>query len=331
MENFFQYEELGRGSSSIVYKGRERGTLNYIAIICADKSKRPEITNHVRLCHNLDHPSIVRFYEWYMTSKHLWMIVELCSGGSLESLILDDKGLSEDTVREFGLDVVRGLEHIHKSGIIFSDLTPAKILLDGSGRLKFSNFSRAKAVGDTEDFYVSLSKCDWGTNGDCKETFDAFKKRFQGSPVYTAPEVFQGAETSVASDLWALGCVLYYMYTGKPPFYSEHYAEIRKMILQQEPPAPKQTVFPDSRPSKEFLKLLRGLLQKNPKKRLTWPEIINHPFWTRKRTEENLGDGKEKMEKSSQRLTKTAEVPQSRGQADQASNSTVVHSADSQC
>lgn len=50
MENFILYEELGSGSRSVVYKGRRKGSLGYVAIICADKNKRPEITNHVSLC-----------------------------------------------------------------------------------------------------------------------------------------------------------------------------------------------------------------------------------------------------------------------------------------
>lgn len=53
MENFILYEELGAGSSSVVYKGRKKGTLNYVAIICADKAKRPDITNHVGWCFQL--------------------------------------------------------------------------------------------------------------------------------------------------------------------------------------------------------------------------------------------------------------------------------------
>uniref|UniRef100_A0A3Q2YTC7 Protein kinase domain-containing protein n=1 Tax=Hippocampus comes TaxID=109280 RepID=A0A3Q2YTC7_HIPCM len=79
MENINLYEELGRDSMAVVYKGRRMGTLNYVALKCCDKAKRPEITNHVRLCQDLDHPNIVRFYEWYETRKHLWLVVELCT------------------------------------------------------------------------------------------------------------------------------------------------------------------------------------------------------------------------------------------------------------
>uniref|UniRef100_A0A7N6C2W2 Protein kinase domain-containing protein n=1 Tax=Anabas testudineus TaxID=64144 RepID=A0A7N6C2W2_ANATE len=242
MENFILYEELGAGRNSVVYKGRRKGNLNYVAIICTDKAKRPEITNHVRLSHDLDHQNIVCFYEWYETSNHLWLVVELCTGGSLESVISQDGCLSEDVVRRFGWDLVKGLKHIHELGIIFSDLTPAKILLDGSGILKFGNFCLSKAEGETlEDFFNLLSTSEEAGEGDGNNKFDDMKKRLQGSQTYSAPEVLQGSETSMQSDLWALGCIMYYMYTGKPPFYSDNYTELTDMILRQEPPPPRHT------------------------------------------------------------------------------------------
>ncbi|XP_026229150.1 serine/threonine-protein kinase ULK4 isoform X2 [Anabas testudineus] len=288
MENFILYEELGAGRNSVVYKGRRKGNLNYVAIICTDKAKRPEITNHVRLSHDLDHQNIVCFYEWYETSNHLWLVVELCTGGSLESVISQDGCLSEDVVRRFGWDLVKGLKHIHELGIIFSDLTPAKILLDGSGILKFGNFCLSKAEGETlEDFFNLLSTSEEAGEGDGNNKFDDMKKRLQGSQTYSAPEVLQGSETSMQSDLWALGCIMYYMYTGKPPFYSDNYTELTDMILRQEPPPPRHTVFSASPPSEDFQNLLKGLLNKNPYKRMDWPELLRHSFWTQIVNEEN--------------------------------------------
>nr|XP_046256457.1 serine/threonine-protein kinase ULK4 isoform X3 [Scatophagus argus] len=286
MENFILYEVLGAGSNSVVYKGRKKGTLNYVAVICADKAKRPYITNHVRLSHDLDHPNIVCFYEWYETSNHLWLVVELCTGGSLESVLGHDGCLSEDVVRKFGWDLVKGLKHIHELGIIFSDWSPAKILLDGSGILKFGNFCMSKAEGETlEDFFTLLFTSEEAGEGD-NETIDSMRKRLQGSPTYSAPEVLQGSETSMSSDLWALGCILYYMYTGKPPFHSDSCTELTEMILHQEPPPIRQTVFSSSPPSEDFQNLLKGLLIKIPEKRMDWPALLEHPFWTQVLKEE---------------------------------------------
>ncbi|XP_029308425.1 serine/threonine-protein kinase ULK4 isoform X2 [Cottoperca gobio] len=300
MENFILYEELGAGSSSVVYKGRKKGNLNYVAIICADKAKRPAITNHVRLSRDLDHPNIVCVYEWYETSNHLWVVVELCTGGSLEYIIVSDGCLSEDVVRRFGWDLVKGLKHIHELGIIFCHLTPAKILLDGSGTLKFGNFCLSKADGETlEDFFTLFSASDEAGEGESKEDFDNTRKRLHGPPTYRAPEVLLGSETNMSSDFWALGCTLYCMYTGKPPFYSDNYTEMTEMILHQEPPPPRQTVFSASPPSEDFQNLLKGLLNKNPDMRMHWPELLDHPFWAQVLMEEE-GDNKEEDEEGDQ-------------------------------
>uniref|UniRef100_A0AAY4D919 Protein kinase domain-containing protein n=1 Tax=Denticeps clupeoides TaxID=299321 RepID=A0AAY4D919_9TELE len=86
MDNFILYEEIGRGSKSVVYKGRRKGSLQFVAIICTEKCKRAELTNHwrspVRLTHDLRHGNVVSFYEWYETNNHLWLVVERDTGGN---------------------------------------------------------------------------------------------------------------------------------------------------------------------------------------------------------------------------------------------------------
>uniref|UniRef100_A0A8C2K0J0 Unc-51 like kinase 4 n=1 Tax=Cyprinus carpio TaxID=7962 RepID=A0A8C2K0J0_CYPCA len=219
MENFILYEEIGRGNRSVVYKGRRKGSIHFVAIICSDKSKRPELTNHVRLAHDIKHDNVVSFYEWYETSNHLWLVVEMCTGGSLAALVAQDECLSEEVVREFSIDLMKGLKYIHDSGIVVSDLTPAKILLDGPGTLKYSNFCLAKAQGESLEEFFSLVMAEEMGAGDSKENIISpqnIKNRIKGSPVYCAPEVLRGADTSVCSDLWALGCILYEMFTGYP-------------------------------------------------------------------------------------------------------------------
>ncbi|XP_025767580.1 serine/threonine-protein kinase ULK4 isoform X2 [Oreochromis niloticus] len=310
MENFILYEELGAGCNSVVYKGRRKGNLNYVAIKCTDKTKRPEITNHVRLTQDLDHPNIANFYEWYETSNHLWLVVELCTGGSLESVIALDGSLSQDGVRRFGWHLVKGLKHIHELGIIFSDLTPAKILLDGSGILKFGSFCLSKAEGETlQDFLTLFSASEEIEEGDSNQNTDNLKKRLQGSTAYSAPEVLEGSETNMNSDLWSLGCILYYMYTGKPPFCSDNYTELREMILNEEPPPPRQTVVSAGPPCQDFQSLLKGLLNKNPERRMNWPQLLAHPFWTQIiKEEEDAEEGEEKNEENEEEESVCKEV-----------------------
>uniref|UniRef100_A0A8D2KS36 Unc-51 like kinase 4 n=1 Tax=Varanus komodoensis TaxID=61221 RepID=A0A8D2KS36_VARKO len=275
MENFILYEEIGRGSNTVVYKGRRKGTINFVAILCTDKCKRAEMTNWVRLTHAIKHKNIVVFHEWYETSNHLWLVVELCTGGSLEMVIAQDEHLPEDVVRQFGIDLVTGFHHIHDLGIIFCDLTPGKILLEGPGTLKFSNFCLARAKGEKlEDFFALIgSEEQGGESGE--NTSLKSKLRGKGSMAYSAPEVIKGSDFSIASDLWSLGCLLYEMFTGRPPFFAESITELAEQILHQDPFPLKSFL----KPSSDFINLLDSLLQKDPQKRLTWEELLQHPFW----------------------------------------------------
>ncbi|XP_049718156.1 serine/threonine-protein kinase ULK4 isoform X2 [Elephas maximus indicus] len=280
MENFILYEEIGRGSKTVVYKGRRKGTINFVAILCTDKCKRPEITNWVRLTHEIKHKNIVTFHEWYETSNHLWLVVELCTGGSLEMVIAQDESLPEDVVREFGVDLITGLHHLHTLGILFCDISPGKILLEGPGTLKFSNFCLAKVEGENlEDFFALVAAEEGGGDGGESGLKKNMKSRVKGSPVYTAPEILSGTDFSITSDLWSLGCLLYEMFSGKPPFFSERFSELIEQILYQDPlpPIPKDSSLPKA--SSDFLSLLDGLLQKDPQKRLTWPGLLQHSFW----------------------------------------------------
>uniref|UniRef100_A0A8C0NHK5 non-specific serine/threonine protein kinase n=1 Tax=Canis lupus familiaris TaxID=9615 RepID=A0A8C0NHK5_CANLF len=322
MENFILYEEIGRGSNTVVYKGRRKGTINFVAILCTDKCKRPEITNWVRLTHEIKHKNIVTFHEWYETSNHLWLVVELCTGGSLEMVIAQDENLPEDVVREFGVDIITGLHHLHHLGILFCDISPGKILLEGPGTLKFSNFCLAKVEGENLEEFFALVAAEEG-GGDSGENVlkKTVKSRVKGSLTYTAPEVLRGTDFSITSDLWSLGCLLYEMFSGKPPFFSETFSELIEKIFYEDPlpPIPKDGSLPKA--SSDFINLLDGLLQKDPQKRLTWAGLLQHSFWksafTRKDRESSTEDSnvsKKVMEHSGTRDSKEFLKPPS-GQA----------------
>ncbi|KAJ8308456.1 LOW QUALITY PROTEIN: hypothetical protein KUTeg_013330 [Tegillarca granosa] len=285
MENFVLYEELGRGNHSIIYKGRRKGTVTFVAIHCIEKCKRPEVTNTVRMTHDIANQNVVKFYEWYETSNHLWLVVELCTGGSLETLIAQDKHLPESSVRTFGIDLVTGLHYIHSLGILFCDLRPSKILLDGTGTLKYADFGLSKVEGENlNELFEKFAEAgeQWSTELGDEEGITK-KYKTSGPPTYMAPEVLQGGEFTILSDLWSLGCVLYEMFTGHPPFLAESFQQLKEKILHKDLPMPKikGTRF-SSKPSPDFMNLLNSLLQKEPDRRLGWPGLVNHPFWQNK-------------------------------------------------
>ncbi|XP_033068041.1 serine/threonine-protein kinase ULK4 isoform X1 [Trachypithecus francoisi] len=311
MENFILYEEIGRGSKTVVYKGRRKGTINFVAILCTDKCKRPEITNWVRLTHEIKHKNIVTFHEWYETSNHLWLVVELCTGGSLKTVIAQDENLPEDVVREFGIDLITGLHHLHKLGILFCDISPGKILLEGPGTLKFSNFCLAKVEGENLEEFFALVAAEEG-GGDSGEDVlkKSMKSRVKGSPIYTAPEVVRGADFSISSDLWSLGCLLYEMFSGKPPFFSESISELTEKILCEDPlpPIPKDSSRPKA--SSDFINLLNGLLQRDPQKRLTWTRLLQHSFWKKAFAGADQESSMEDLSLSNSRNTMECSGPQ---------------------
>ena len=83
----------------------------------------------VRILHTFDHPNVVHFYEWYETDNHLWCIGELCTGGMLEDIIVQDGHLPEESIQDFGADLLAGLSYVHSMGVVLCDLNPAKVCI----------------------------------------------------------------------------------------------------------------------------------------------------------------------------------------------------------
>lgn len=80
MNNYHIYEEIGRGNGSVVYKGRKKKTVTYVAIKSVEKHLKQRVLNEVYVQYSLDHPNILQFINWYETNKHVWLILEYCTG-----------------------------------------------------------------------------------------------------------------------------------------------------------------------------------------------------------------------------------------------------------
>lgn len=160
MNNFHIYEEIGRGNFSVVYKGRKKKTIEYVAVKSVERGRRRKLMNEVRIFHNLKHPNVLRFYNWYETRNHLWIIFEYCPGGDLRKLLDEDKKLPEPTIKKFAYDLCLGLSYLHENGIVYADLRPQNILINEYSTLKFGDFGQSKKIQDLVNPKTSESEKD---------------------------------------------------------------------------------------------------------------------------------------------------------------------------
>ena len=264
MNNFHLYEEIGHGKHSTIYKGRRKFSIEYIAVKSVDKSKRSRVINEVAVSEELfssgllpcDH--VCRAHQWHETRNHLWVISDYCAGGDLLRVLKQDvKILSENQIFSFFYEIVSGLICMHANGIVFADMKPGNILFTESGEIKLSGFSVSQKIDDLEKILADPTK----------------QAPRRGSPYYMAPELFvQNGFHSFATDLYALGCVLFEMVSGKTPFsHVTSFGELQRAVVRSS--APELTNC-----SSGLADLVKCLLDKNPRTRMNWRGILTHEW-----------------------------------------------------
>ncbi|GAB5356033.1 hypothetical protein AAMO2058_000256300 [Amorphochlora amoebiformis] len=182
------------------------------------------------------HAFIVEFLGAGRNKDIVYLIQGLCEGGELFSLLQWRRGgLSISSSRFFAATVVEILDYLHKKNIVYRDLKPENLLLDAWGYLKLVDFGFAKSI-QTHTYTLC------------------------GTPEYMAPEVLTGTGHSFSADLWSLGCLVFEMCAGYPPFYESETSVIYERILNEDVEFPEvSNSFP-----KEARDLVRALLRKRP-------------------------------------------------------------------
>eukprot|EP00201_Polytomella_parva_P009010 CAMPEP_0175059356 /NCGR_PEP_ID=MMETSP0052_2-20121109/12388_1 /TAXON_ID=51329 ORGANISM="Polytomella parva, Strain SAG 63-3" /NCGR_SAMPLE_ID=MMETSP0052_2 /ASSEMBLY_ACC=CAM_ASM_000194 /LENGTH=491 /DNA_ID=CAMNT_0016324899 /DNA_START=278 /DNA_END=1750 /DNA_ORIENTATION=+ len=169
--------------------------------------------------------------------------------GELFEILEDDQSLPEETVQHIAKQLVRALHYLHSNRIIHRDMKPQNILIGSNGVVKLCDFGFARAMSCNTMVLTSI----------------------KGTPLYMAPELVQEQPYNHTVDLWSLGVILYELYVGQPPFYTN---SIYTLIMHIVKDAVK---FPTNI-TPEFKSFLKGLLNKKPAERLGWPQLLEHPF-----------------------------------------------------
>ncbi|KAL0235455.1 hypothetical protein GEMRC1_002037 [Eukaryota sp. GEM-RC1] len=191
------------------------------------------------------------FYDYIETSKNLCVVTEYAHG-DLYEIIDDDKSLPEVEIRGIAIQLVSALKYLHDNRVIHRDLKPQNILICSNGCIKLCDFGFARALS--------------------KSTIVA--RSIKGTPLYMAPELVQERAYDHTIDLWSLGIILYELFHSKPPFFTNNLVSLVAQIVRD-----RIKFAPEISP--EFRSFLKGLLRKDPRQRLQWPELLDHPFITK--------------------------------------------------
>ncbi|CAK8676182.1 unnamed protein product [Clavelina lepadiformis] len=196
------------------------------------------------------HPNVVQFLDSFEDDKAVCILLELCNKKSLAQYLKKKQSLGEQEVCNILQQVVAGLSHLHGKGIIHRDLKLGNILLTDDMQVKIGDFGLATRV-------------EWGK-----------KKTICGTPNFIAPEVLQRQGHGPEADVWALGCLLYTLLVGKPPFETYCLRETYRCILKNSYRIPSTV-------SSEASDLIRWMLRHKPKTRPTLSEISSHAFFAK--------------------------------------------------
>lgn len=213
---------LGRGGMGEVYRADDLRLGQQVALkflpeaLAVDARRLAQFHNEVRTARQVSHPNVCRVYDIGEINGQLFLTMEYVDGEDLSLLLRRIGRLPEERAVEIARQICAGLAAAHERGILHRDLKPANIMLDGAGKVRIMDFSLA-AVGQVDDVRA-------------------------GTPAYMAPEQLAGREVTVRSDVYALGLVLYEVFTGRRAFEARTIADLVEQHQSGTITAPGQLV-----------------------------------------------------------------------------------------
>ena len=236
---------LGTGSFGRVLLVRflTNNQLYAMKILSKNQIKLKHQEEHTRTERNLmvqiNSPFIVNIKFAFQDESKLYIVSDFMQGGDMFYHLHSQKKFDESRAKFYAIELILGIEFLHKNNMIYRDLKPENILMDSTGHLKISDFGLSKILDNPDDKAYTLC----------------------GTPQYLAPEILKNKGYDKSVDWWSLGCFLYEMLTGFLPFYIPKGNKINPRVFEEPLRFP-----PDVNPV--AINLINQLLNVNPKKRL---------------------------------------------------------------
>lgn len=243
---------LGEGASGIVYRAEPLAEPSRSVAVkllrperMKDEAARARFMREARLAGGIESRHVVRILEVVEAEGVMLLAMPYYAAGSLAKRLRASRRLGVDETVRLAAQLGRGLDALHDRGIVHRDVKPSNVLLDVAGDAALSDFGLALAVDSTR-----LTE----------------EGQLVGTPHYLAPELIAGEEAGRASDVYALGCLLYQCITGQPPFGGRTRAEVAFAHLAEPVPDPREH---DPELTAELVEALLLALDKDPAQRPT--------------------------------------------------------------
>jgi serine/threonine-protein kinase len=249
---------LGRGGMGTVYAGvhcttGQRAAIKLLAEAFAEDERfRERFMAEVETLKKLRHENIVTLLGYGEEEGRLFFVMELVDGPTLEAELRAGRRFTWREAAGIGVQVCAALKHAHDSGVIHRDLKPGNLMLDRDGKVKLADFGIAKLFGTTG---LTLAGSMIGT------------------PDFMSPEQTEGRPVTPRSDLYSLGCVLYALLAGGPPFQGATVTQVVDRV-RFEKPRPLRAMVSEVPEAFDDLVLL--LLRKDPEERVATPQLLGN-------------------------------------------------------
>ncbi|MFD6425696.1 protein kinase [Streptomyces sp. NPDC060198] len=219
----------------------------------ADSSSTARFRLEAQTAARLSHPHLVAVFDFGTWEDRLYLVMELVEGRSLGDLLTAQESVHPEQVARIAGDAAAGLAAAHRQGVVHRDIKPGNLMLDAEGSVKIGDFGIAQFVDDPSTALTTAGQ-------------------IVGTSLYLAPERALGRTAGADSDMYSLGCVIYHLLLGRPPFRSDTAAATLYQHVDT-PPVPLRDQGVDISPA--FDTYLLGLLAKKPEERPTAQEAAD--------------------------------------------------------